>query len=360
MHISSFTIQNFRNIKFSKINCHKNFNIFYGPNGCGKTSILEAITYLALCRSFRTSNIQSLINQDSKSFVLNAKVDELINDLNISTSLGIEKKRSQDFIVSINGHITSKLSDLINKLCLQLIHPQSSELILEGPDYRRKFVDWGLYYHVDSFGYLFSRYKKILKQRNTLLRLNKLKDIYIWDKLLADISDEINTLRQEYINKFIAVVTPILYEFFGDFSFDFVLNFGYPNDINLVDLLKQNLEKDSVLGYTYYGCHRADLKVKVNKLSASSILSRGQLKLLVCAMRLAQGILLHNETKRNCIYLIDDVNSELDITSQSKLLTHLNKLNSQVFITNISRDITLPDNLDIGFFSIKDGYILED
>lgn len=96
-------------------------------------------------------------------------------------------------------------------------------------------------------------------------------------------------------------------------------------------MLNLNIEKDRVLGYTFYGCHRAELRIKCNNFSASETLSRGQLKLLVCAMRLSQGYLLKHQVGKNCIFLIDDLSSELDANSRMLLLNELKECDSQVF-----------------------------
>ena len=109
-------------------------------------------------------------------------------------------------------------------------------------------------------------------------------------------------------------------------------------------MLDSNLEKDRILGYTFYGCHRADLKIKCNNFSASETLSRGQLKLLVCAMRLAQGSLLKQQIGKSCVYLIDDLSSELDPISREILLNDLKDCKSQVFLTIISKDIQTPSD----------------
>ena len=122
----------------------------------------------------------------------------------------------------------------------------------------------------------------------------------------------------------------------------------------MIDLLGLNFEKDRNLGYTFYGCHRADLKIKANQYPASETLSRGQSKLLVCAMRLSQGIVLSKQTHKNCIYLVDDINSELDQRSMDLLIEEILNSRHQLFITNITDDLKFPNVNNVKLINIQE------
>ena len=355
MYLSRLLINNFRNINYIDINPAPSFNVIYGKNGSGKTSVLEAISYLALARSFKKANYQYLIQSGFKCFNL---FGEIKDDSAMPISLGLSKDKSANTKILLNSEPITKLTDLIDNISVQIIHPQSYDLITEGPENRRNYIDWGVYYHDATFKEHWFNYKRILKQRNTLLKSNASNlEIQVWDQYLADLSISINEKRDKYLNLLMPILSSILSEFLPKFKLKFYLSKGYDEGHDLHDILAQNIEKDRVLGYTFYGCHRADLKVKSNAISAGATLSRGQLKLLVCAMRLAQGILLRQLTGTNCIYLIDDLNSELDNTSQGILLSHLSKCQNQVFITNISKDIGAIKNIDFSYFELNDGNI---
>ena len=336
-----------------------NFNVISGPNGSGKTSLLEAISYLALARSFRGANIQYLIQRTQPSFEIFAKLKEdadgpLTHDIGISRS-----RRAQDLKIRIDGRPISKLADLVAHVCLQVIHPQGSDLITGGPELRRRFLDWGVYYAQPQFKHLYSQYCRALRQRNMLLKSNAPASAFaVWDEQLTYLSCRIDDLRQNYLSALNEILLTVVNKFMPDYQLSFELHKGAENGLSMRSALSANLEKERVLGYTLSGCHRADLKIKTDSLAAGATLSRGQLKLLVCAMRMSQSLLLKQQTNRSCIFLIDDLNSELDQRSQEILLGYLEQCRNQVFITNIAPDPLFREMSKQKFLALEDGAAL--
>ncbi|MGN0915380.1 MAG: DNA replication/repair protein RecF [Succinivibrio sp.] len=353
MLIERLIITNYRNIVSLDVEPSKNFNIIYGPNGSGKTSFLEAISYLGLGHSFRKARLHSLINNEMPFFAISAKIAD---DKGIrSDNIGIlrYKDSKQNSLISINSSKSNKLSDLVSYLSVQVIHPQGIELVLDGPELRRAYLDWGLYYSNKEFVSVWSNYRKLLAQRNMLLkRGDKLDDIKLWDDTFCNYANRLTELREKYLEDLTPILNEKLSKFLPNFSFTFHYSKGWENRCSLRSLLDLNLEKDRVLGYTFYGCHRADLKVKCNNSAASETLSRGQLKLLVCALRLSQGQLLRNDSGINCIYLLDDLSSELDPNSRQLLLDELHACGCQVFMTNISKDLGFQEFGDVSYLDI--------
>lgn len=353
MKIERLNITNFRNLSSLCIEPSPNFNVIFGNNGTGKTSLLEAISYIGLGRSFRQSRFQSLIKESEPFFAINARI--LIDDSSYIDEVGLcrFRERNKPLQIKINNQSSNRISDIVSKLSVQVIHPQCFELILGGPEYRRSFIDWGLFYSEAGYIDLWNKYQKILVQRNSLLKQKASYDyIEFWDNILSETGEIISKKREDYLNKLLPFLQKNLLNFLPNFSFDFVYQKGWENGSNLGSMLALNIEKDRLLGYTFYGCHRADLKIKCNQFAASEMLSRGQLKLLVCAMSLAQGQLLKSLSSKSCIYLIDDLSSELDLTSRQLLLEHLVSGDNQVFLTNISKDIELPQSSSTSFLDI--------
>ena len=416
MYIKRLLINDFRNLEYVELTPCSGFNFICGPNGSGKTSIIEAIHYLSLARSFRTSSYQYLIRQGQPQFTLFAQVQA--DNAELDTTIGLLRPRNGEPVIKINSDPITRMVDLIDHIYVQIIHPQGVELITKSAEVRRAFIDWGVYYTDPEFKQLWLQYRKTLKQRNTLLRRDGPKRRYqspfsdftpqltegiaglqgeasltlnaalasnlgfeqqnfgcdkhgfdqpnfgfdemgVWDEALARLSEQITQKRQAYLEQLQVILQDIVGQFLPDFHLKFELNQGWEKGQDLRVLLAQNLEKDRGLGYTLYGCHRADLKIKNNNISAGATLSRGQLKMLVYAMRLAQGMLLRQLTNRTCIYLIDDLNSELDDRAQRILLDTLVSCQHQVFISNIQQELLFPsDTSQCKVFNLESGKVV--
>lgn len=354
MKISHLRILNYRNISSLDIEPSTLFNVIYGKNGSGKTSLLEAISYLGYGRSFRDARYQSLIREEQPYFAISADVIRDSTDLSDRIGVCRYRNRNQSLEISINSNKSTRLVDLVDKISVQVIHPQGIDLILGGPEYRRNFIDWGAYYSFPNFKNCWYRYKKLLSQRNSMLkRREPAENIQVWDEELSKVSEEITTFREQYIDLLKPILLQKLSSFLPQFEFEILFSKGWENGLQLRSVLNLNIEKDRVLGYTFYGCHRAELRIKCNNFSASETLSRGQLKLLVCAMRLSQGYLLKHQVGKNCIYLIDDLSSELDANSRMLLLNELKECDSQVFLTNITNKLEIPSCSGNSFIDIE-------
>ncbi len=358
MRLKRLLANDFRNLEFCVLEPQDCINVICGPNGSGKTSILEAISYLALGRSFRPScNYQSLIKRGVDAFELFAKVEE--DEEQPPAAIGFKKDRTGLSQIKLNRDKTVRLLDVISYLCVQVIHPQGSELVTGSPEERRSYIDWGLFYHYPRFKEAHYAFKKLLSQRNSLLRRHSDSyDFAFWDDRLAAAAEIITKLRLEYLDKLKPILKDKLKLFLPNLKFEFELSPGFDEQAGLKAVLEKNLQRDLNLGYTFSGPHRCDLKIKTTGILAYQMLSRGQLKLLTAAMRLSQGQLLFNEQKRACIYLIDDLNSELDERSQEILISSLKALNHQLFITNISPDLkVLKDLGDFALFEVNEGKV---
>lgn len=182
MHITRLIVQNCRNISYLDIKPSSSFNLIYGPNGSGKTSLLESISYLGLGRSFRTSKYLSLIRKGTESITISAKVKADKSEFEDTLGISRFKSRSKGMMVSVNSEHSSRLLDLVDRISVQVIHPQGIDLILGSPELRRSYIDWGIYYLYPEFKQLWMNYKKLLSQRNFLLKKNaSVEEIQLWD-----------------------------------------------------------------------------------------------------------------------------------------------------------------------------------
>ncbi|WP_372881131.1 DNA replication/repair protein RecF [Psychromonas sp.] len=342
MSLTKLSIHQFRNIASASLNFNSKINVIVGANGSGKTSLLEAIYFLGLGRSFRTHLTSRVVTYEAKAFTL---FSEIIHHKN-PIPIGLQKSKSGETLLKINGAYCKKLANLTQYLPVQLITPESYNLLTGSPKNRRAFLDWGVFYHDPNFYPNWSRIKRLLKQRNAALKQCKTyNELQVWDNELCVLSDQISSQRQAYFDLLIPVINQTLQDFLPDFSITSQFFCGWDkNNKSLQQYLQDNFERDKQLGYTSAGPQKSDLRFKVKGVPVSDALSRGQLKLFVYALRLAQGLFLNSFDNKQCVFLIDDFSSELDQDRQQILAKHIINSDAQIFVSVIKQE-----NIDMLF-----------
>lgn len=323
-----FQIENFRNIKQCSLQLSDGLNFIIGENAAGKTSILEAMHYIARGQSFRTKNVSHIINQQSEFFQLLATMDT-------GSILGMRRTTSE-INARLNREPIKKLSTLAKCIPLFIITPNSHELIEKGPEYRRRFIDWGLFHVEPGYGKIIQEYRRVLKQRNAALR-DSPSECSVWDPGLVRCAERLHQLRDVYIKK----LSPLFIQIYkqlvstSDISLKYIP--GWKQGMCLSEHLKEKLTIDGERGFTSVGPHRADVSIKIDGIIARDLLSRGQQKLAVTALIIAQTTLASESTVP--ILLIDDLSSELDEDHQEKLLNLVRDTRSQAIITSVNSSI---------------------
>lgn len=347
----------FRNLTSVNIEPHSHFNLLFGANGSGKTSVLETIYFLSLGRSFRTSLTSRIIGYQEDSLSVFGQVEA---DGGVTLNTGVEKSRHGKIRIKVGNEIISSLAQLARTLPLQLINPDSYSLLNGGPGPRREFLDWGVFHVEQNFFPLWQRYQRALKQRNASLQQGRsVAQTKAWDTEMVVIAEELTRMRGEYLQK----LTPMVFEILADLITlgELVVNYspGWDNDQSLHDILDAAFQRDARLGYTQFGPHRADIVIKVNNIPAQDVLSRGEQKLLVFALRLAQGMLLWELTGKKCVYLLDDVAAELDVEKRKHVVQVLTRLQAQVFATAVEREalIELSQHSETQMFHVEHGEV---
>ena len=337
MYFKKININCFRNVQSATLDLSPCFNIFYGDNGAGKTSLLEALYYIGMGKSFRTHLASRIINDYQELLILTAE----LNDDDAKTHfIGLERHRNGERTIKLDCESQASIAPILQLLPLQLLSVDSYRYFSDGPKERRAFLDWGVFHMKHSFLELWQRYNRVLKQRNTTLKHSLPKsEVTVWDNEFIELSQGIDAFRSQYLNEFRPIYQGILGRLLPDFeSSDIRYKRGWAKDRALVDLLEENYARDFALGYTSSGPHRSDLQLYINKCPADDLLSQGQLKLAAYALHLAQGMLLKQQTHKAPIYLIDDLPSELDQGKQVLILEIIKELAAQVFITGITMD----------------------
>ncbi|NLS14318.1 DNA replication/repair protein RecF [Vibrio sp. SM6] len=334
MPLTRIVILDFRNIKACDIELSTGFNFLIGENGSGKTSVLEAIYLLGHGRSFKSALTGRIITHGMAELFVHGR---FLTPDQIELPIGINKRRDGSTEVKIGGQQGQKLAQLAQVLPLQLIHPEGFELLTDGPKARRAYIDWGVFHTENRFFDAWGRFKRLNKQRNALLKTARdYRELSYWDQELAILAEQIDQWRADYIAQLIAVAEPICQQFLPEFDVQMRYYRGWDKDTPYQDLLANNFERDVVLGYTVSGPNKADLRIKVAGTPVEDVLSRGQLKLLVCALRVAQGQHLTAQTGKQCVYLIDDFASELDSQRRKRLADCLIETGAQVFVSSIT------------------------
>lgn len=334
MAIASLHITNFRNlVTVELIPCSAGLNIICGNNGSGKTSLLEAIYYLGLGRSFRSSTATRLIRQETDKFSMFSQV---VSDTQRHIPIGVEREASGLTRLRIAEKDASSITELAAYLPIRLINSQSHHLFESGPVFRRKFLDWGLFYQTESFLSCWRQFERVLKQRNAILKERRSKnELNAWTDELIRYGLELDALRREYVVALTPLIAEMANELLNITNLEVKYLPGWNESTDYATVLANSYVEEMRFGHTQYGPHRADLEVTQNGIPVKHFLSRGQQKLLICAMIIAQGKLLARQANKGLIYLVDDLPSELDLMSRQKLISLLSKQQTQIFITAI-------------------------
>jgi DNA replication and repair protein RecF len=357
MSISIFELQieRFRNINKTIIHPGSGFNFFYGENGAGKTSVLEAIYHLGSGRSFRANQSQLLIQKEMQSFFLFAQVQQKPDN---KIPMGVERFQDGRKTIRMEGENIASLSLLAQQLPLLFLGPESHRFFHDGPRLRRQTLDWGVFHVEHCFHSRWKLCETILKQRNSLLKIKApYRDVLVWDIEFINAAEQLDQMRSQYVSALQPIVDGVLHDLLGMAELALIYERGWSFSQELSTVLKKNHDRDMLLGYTQSGPHRADLQLVYKGAPAQTYLSQGQQKLAAYALYLAQAMLLERLTGKKPVCLIDDLSSELDSGKRRAVLKVLTSLQTQVFITSTSYDDLELGDESFQLFHVKHGEV---
>lgn len=317
--------------------------------------MLEAIYTLGHGRAFRSLQAGRVIRHDQAAFVLHGRLEGQEREF----SVGLSKNRAGESKVRIDGSDGHKVAELAQLLPMQLITPEGFTLLNGGPKYRRAYVDWGCFHNTPGFFNAWSNLRRLLKQRNAALRqVTRYSQIRPWDQELVPLAEQISQWRADYSAAISAEIVTTCAQFLPECDLRFSFQRGWDKESDYAELLERNFERDRALTYTASGPHKADFRIRAEGTPVEDLLSRGQLKLLMCALRLAQGEFLTRQSGRRCVYLIDDFASELDDSRRRLLAERLKATQAQVFVSAISSEHVIDMTDEKGkMFRVEQGKI---
>ncbi|MCF6128933.1 DNA replication and repair protein RecF [Flavobacterium sp. AS60] len=338
--ISLLNYKNFSEIAFeldTKINC------FVGKNGIGKTNILDAVYHLANGKSYFNPLAVQNIKHGEDFFVVDGEFEKNERTEQILCSL----KKGQKKILKRNGKVYEKFSDHIGFIPLVIISPADSDLIIEGSETRRKFIDTVISQLDSSYLQQLIQYQKIISQRNALLKYFALNHVFETDTL-SIYNEQLNTLGQfifEKRKKFLADFIPIFNNYHRDITNSAeTVQLVYQSDLfekDTLTLLEENINKDRALHYTSVGVHKDDLSFEIDNHPIKKFGSQGQQKSFLIALKLAQFDFVKKQSGEKPILLFDDIFDKLDEFRVSKIIEMVNNEEfGQLFISDTHAERT--------------------
>ena len=347
MLIKQLNLKNFRNHQSLSFDFSENINTITGPNAVGKTNIVESIYYLSLAKSFRTDEDADLVMRNQDKAEINATIVE--GELTRKIKVIITRNGRS---VMINGKPIANRQELFKVVNVILFQPKDVMLFSGPPMDRRNFLDISISKKSAIYLDYISRYKKVLKERNDLLKADQINQtlLDVTTEMLVKLSGSIISYRQMYVKDINDILNKITRALTGEKgTFELKYYPFVPCDANFTDNAKKAYkraeESDFKHKQTSIGIHREDISISLNGRDIATFGSQGENRIAAIALKLSPYFLIDDKDKKP-IVVLDDVMSELDINHQKRLIEFLKKFN-QVFITGTELNIQGCNHLQI-------------
>lgn len=336
MFLQRIHFVNFKNFQEEKFDFSPKINAFVGNNGKGKTNILDAVYYLSFFKSYFNHSDKQNIRFQEDYFLVEGWFDKAEKEEHILCSVHKEQKK----VAKRNQKNYDRLSDHVGRFPVVIISPYDRDLISDGSDVRRKFIDSIISQSDTVYLANLIRYNKVLQQRNALLKYfasNRIFDavqLEIFDDEMLKLGKDIFDKRSVFIENF----KPIFQKYYAFISTgNENVEILYKSDLNESEgtYLKMSLDKDRVLQYTSSGIHKDDLKFRINDNPIKKFGSQGQQKSFLIALKLAQLEIIKEQLKVTPILLLDDIFDKLDESRVEQLIKLVNEEHfGQIFLSD--------------------------
>ena len=368
MLFKKITLKNFRNYEEESVLFDENINIFLGDNAQGKTNLLESLFIMGLGKSFRTNKDSEMIGFHKEFCKATATIRDHEGEDSEESEVEICYKK-EGKIIKVDGVKLARSMDLLEKVYIVVFSPEDLKIVKEGPDNRRRFLDRELCQIKPIYYSNLANYKRVLKQRNNLLRKGNTNAMLLntFDEALVDFGLRLIDERFIFVKR-LEEISANIHKNISEGKE--ILKISYeaciPAENEVGDVLerkeiflrklKESFPRDMMRGYTGEGPHKDDLKIEINGMDIRQFGSQGQQRTAALSMKLAEIMLIKQETRENAILLLDDVLSELDSGRQRFLIEAMKDV--QVFITATEIDKEMLELLPKGWvFDVKGGRV---
>ena len=349
MRLKSLSIINYKNIAEATLDFSDKINCFVGDNGMGKTNVLDAIYYLSFCKSHSNSIDSQNINHEADFFLIQG--DYAKNDTPEHIYCGLKRRQRKQF--KRNKKEYEKLSDHIGLIPLVMVSPDDSQLISEGSDERRKFMDGVISQYNKQYLQQLLQYNNILKQRNALLKSENSIDETVLE-ILEEQMDSAGRYIHESRTTFIQAFIPVFQDFHNRISgnreqVSLEYSSQYQRHENLRERMAETRERDRMLGFSTQGIHKDELEMTLDNYPIKKVGSQGQNKTYLIALKFAQFDFLKKTHHCSPLLLLDDIFDKLDAKRVEEIVKLVaSDLFGQIFITDTNRE-----NLDKILLQLK-------
>ena len=362
MYVKYLNLINFRNYKNMTIELCDGTNVFQGDNAQGKTNILESLYYSSIGKSHRTNKDKELIGWDKAEAYIGTYIVKERLDKKINIKLFKDGKKA----ININSIKISKLQDLMGVLNVVMFSPEDLDIVKDSPSHRRRFLDIELCKLDKKYYYCLSSYKKVLNERNVILKKfggnEDMIDIY--DLRLAEFGSYIVSKRLEYIKKlndFSKDIHKDITQGKEDIKFEYLMQLKSEENIkeSLYELIKLNRKKDIEKRVTSVGPHRDDFSIFINNMDVKTFGSQGQQRTSVLTIKFASLRIIKDLIGEYPLLLLDDVLSELDSKRQEYILKSINGIQTLITCTGIADIKRHLKNNNMKIFNVDQGSLRE-
>ncbi|RXG15403.1 DNA replication and repair protein RecF [Leeuwenhoekiella aestuarii] len=343
MILKALSLINYKNFETASFTLDSKINCFVGNNGVGKTNVLDAVYHLSFGKSYFNPITTQNINHDAEFFVIDGVYEKNEREEKVIVSA----KRGQKKVIKRNGKVYERFSDHIGFLPLVIISPADRDLIIEGSETRRKFMDGVISQSDKNYLDTLIKYNKTLSQRNALLKYFSANHTFnpetlaIYNEQMTALGNVIHTKRKDFLEAFIPIFKKRYAAISGDKEEVKLKYKSQLNDTPLDHLFCENLKKDRALQYTSVGTHRDDLSFKIESHPIKKFGSQGQQKSYLIALKLAQFDFIKAQSNTTPILLLDDIFDKLDESRVMQIIDLVNDENfGQLFISDTHADRT--------------------